>query len=665
MPVMSGWQRARTVFEAALTLILLFLGSLIFNAASNTDRWPGHLDLIRRYPWWAFALLLAVGVTAEILLRKPFRRGQQPDHRVVFALPPRYPWFVGRAELLKLIHSVLTRRSVSTVHALVGMAGAGKTQLAVEYAHRRAGYYDVVAFFHAAQAEQLPGQFAALAATLDLDADSDLATTVARVHAELPRRGRWLLIFDNAEDPGHLLPYCPGTPGAILVTSRWGSWVGRGDVVEVDVFSRTESTDLLALRIPGVTSQVADGIAEALGDHPLALEQAASFVGTSEPTPATYLERLQHDLEPALSQGTVSDRPGVTVVTLWRMSAQRLAARDPAALRLANLLAAMAPEPLPIDYLAPADSLHHVVELGVVRREGDAVVMHRLTRAAIRGDMSVEELREANDIAVRILASRLPSQIHRTPQDWPEWARMLPHVLAVTDNTSERGHQLTLLGRAGLYLQQLGDAEHALVLMRRAVQVAEDLHGKDHETVGYQLNHLGDALREFGDPAAARPVLERAVALAEGSREPDFRALAVRLSNLGLVMRRLREYDVAEALLRRALALAEREFGELHPETGVRFSALGLILRDRGDLEGARLMLERALAIAVDSQGPHHPRVATRLHHLANVHRDLGDHDKGIRLLQRSVAISEAIYGPDHRRTRIKREQLASWAAQA
>ena len=58
-------------------------------------------------------------------------------------VPPRLPDFVGRQAWLTGVHSALaeSRRTVVTVQ---GMLGIGKTQLAVEYAHRYAREYDLV-----------------------------------------------------------------------------------------------------------------------------------------------------------------------------------------------------------------------------------------------------------------------------------------------------------------------------------------------------------------------------------------------------------------------------------------------------------------------------------------------------------------------------------------
>src|SRR5688572_27997430 len=50
----------RTLAGAVAGLLVLFVGSLAFNAASGQSRWPGPLDLVRVHPWVVLLVLIPI-----------------------------------------------------------------------------------------------------------------------------------------------------------------------------------------------------------------------------------------------------------------------------------------------------------------------------------------------------------------------------------------------------------------------------------------------------------------------------------------------------------------------------------------------------------------------------------------------------------------------------
>src|SRR3712207_741580 len=128
----------------------------------------------------------------------PFPRGDPlPGDRPGFAgalpavwrVPPRNPRFTGRdgmlTELRRRLHA---DEGTLVVQALYGLGGVGKTQLALEYAHRFAADYDLVWWLDAEQPVLIPEQLSALAARLDVARGPTVTVTVDRLLAELARR---------------------------------------------------------------------------------------------------------------------------------------------------------------------------------------------------------------------------------------------------------------------------------------------------------------------------------------------------------------------------------------------------------------------------------------------------------------------------------------------
>ena len=590
----------------------------------------------------------------------------------VFTVPNRNPHFTGRATELDTIHASLGAGTAMTVQAVHGLGGVGKTQLVIEYAHRHATDYDLVWWVNAEQPTLLTSQFAALAEPLDLPADPDPDAAVRAVCAELRRRARWLLIFDNTEDLAHLRPMLPGGAGHVLVTTRRGGFGYLGPVLDLDVLPRLDAVALLLRRAPAITDEQADALAELLGDLPLALEQAVAYLDQTQLPPTEYLQLLTTRAADLHGRGRVADHQH-TIATLWSLSLDQLRATHPAAVQLLALCAWLAPEPIPLDLfithpdqlpaplseiaadpLAFADTVGALADYSLARRTDTGLVLHRLVQAVLRHPAPHQpDDPHPLPAVLDLLHTDLPAEIISAPENWPRWRQLLPHVLAATghhDDAHPTAADTTawLLDRAATYQQTHGQPATARPLFERALHIRETAYGPDHREVAASLNSLARALRNLGEPATARPLLERALHLYETAYGPDHPHVATSLNSLARALRDLGEPATARPLFERALHIRETVYGPDHPEVATGLNSLAWALLDLGEPATARPLFERALHIRETAYGPDHPEVATGLNSLAWALRDLGEPATARPLLERALHLYETVYGPDH-----------------
>jgi tetratricopeptide (TPR) repeat protein len=212
---------------------------------------------------------------------------------------------------------------------------------------------------------------------------------------------------------------------------------------------------------------------------------------------------------------------------------------------------------------------------------------------------------------------------------------------------------------AGMYLDtdQLGVAE---ALYRRALEIAERVHGPQHPDVARCLSGLARMLTLTGRLKEAEALSRGALAIEEKSVGRSHPEVAAELNNLATVLRTAGRLDEAEPLYRRALMIDERCLGPDHPSVATDLNNLAVLLHAMKRLEEAEALQRRALAIDERALGLDHPVVATDLANLASVLRDAGRPAEAEPLARRALAIDERIYGPDHPSVARDRDLLAS-----
>ena len=332
------------------------------------------------------------------------------DTLVVGEIPAEPPGFVDRTELADLAR-LLGERGRAVVgaggRAVVGAGGRGVGKTALAAAYARTAIADpagprVVVWVSGENTLALTTGLAALAHRANLTLDGETGEqTAARARDYLTGLGApSLLVIDNAEHPDRVRPWLPATRTCqVLLTSTDQTFTALATGVPVGTYPRTQSIAYLNERTGIHDPDGADQLAEALGDLPLALAQAAAVITTRHLTYPRYLTRLTATTltlalppEPGYPRGLtaaihLSTQTATAPHPPARVVADLLSVLDPNGVTrtlLTTLLTAWPGEDLTEDDVDQAIGILAGGSLVTLTTDNSSLLMHRLVARTLR-----------------------------------------------------------------------------------------------------------------------------------------------------------------------------------------------------------------------------------------------------------------------------------------
>ena len=495
---------------------------------------------------------------------------------------------------------------------------------------------------------------------------------------------RWLLVFDDANNPAVLAGADAATPadgtgwlrpdpaGMVIVTTRirdprvWGTGVTLRELKPLDDEAGAEVLRDLAPEVADPESQEARELSRRLGGLPLALHLAGAHLGspfTRWSSFADYREALDGVELPAALTDIEEQGADIhaTVQRTWDLSLDALAAEGrPQArplLLVLSCFAAATPIPAWLIQLPPLASLlagqaedqDHQAERTALR-----VGLQGLSRTGLidisggsgpAGTFTVHPVvADANRIRLAASTGPEPMAVRETavalleaatagldparPGDWLTWRRLRPHVKAVIDVLAD-------------------DLDPAVLARLLAVSA-----------VGTE------ALLGAGRLAAAEKLAQASVAAAAFLPRDHPAALTARGYLARTMVRRGRSGD-AEAIYRELLAERLRVQGDGHLDTLATRHDLAAALGVQGRYAEAEQLYRQLLAADYRLRGPDHRETLAARYNLARMIGLQGRYAEAEELSRQVLGVQRRVLGLDHPDCLASRQNLARLAGKA
>ena len=619
-------------------------------------------------------------------------RGQSASPtRIRFGSRPKVTTgFVKREGQDELFDAILTRVEPRTV--LTGMRGSGKTQLAAAVAATcEEEGWPLVAWINAASRKELVADLYELALRIGINAPKDVPpeTIIRRFLDQLRSADAEdrLFVFDNVENLDDLRGLTPKGDGvrALITTTRHLDWDSLGwHPITVGVFERYQSITLLCQRTGDTHRDAADQIAEALGDLPVAVTQAAATAKWGGYTLSGYLERLNnHPLESSISRlegDGYPDAVGVALFMAYEQVLDQLRKEHPQQERIAipllDTLSFLAASGVPTHWLltlnndsdAVRDTLSTLKRSSILQESagGDKTIIHRLQGQVYRETYlsSQEKFSEALTYTTTVLNKVKIESLDNFEDQRQETRNLVEQIGAVTSQYHSRPLfsdpdfvallAMTIGNATDLRMPQL-----ALPLTESVTQACNAL-GPNHPHTLASRNNLANTYQEAGRLDEAITLHEQNLKNLEDLLGPDHPDTLASRNNLANTYQEAGRLDEAITLHEQNLKDRTRILGPNHPHTLTTRGNLASVYQNTGRIDEAITLHEQNLKNFEDLLGSDHPDTLASRNNLASVYQDAGRIDDALTLYEQNLEGCTHILGPHHPHTLQARNNLAS-----
>jgi tetratricopeptide (TPR) repeat protein len=529
--------------------------------------------------------------------------------------------FVGReSQLAELEAKLFSNEQTTTILAILGPGGTGKSQLALEIAHRTKQNKKNCSVFwiDASDKDSLYQSYAGVAQKLRVpgwdDNQEDMKQTIKHCVAEMNTR-QCMLIFDNADttlrsggsstaEAADLEDFLPQSTLCSVIFTTTNRNIAEAlapqNIVQLQELTPDGAQKMLQTRLSTPLSDTeqheAEHLLKVLSYLPLAVVQAAACMNARGMTLQEYrleLDRIQSQLdkleEPAIehsgdsSEGKKqdSDMRGPVAATLF-LSINHIVDDHTLAAGFLWLAACVDRKDISLDLLEAATSQAKEDAIKVLdsyalvtRRPADSALdIHRLVHQALRKQLQAEGwLTQWTQHTITQLLRVFPDGDHRNRS---RWRRLLQHVqYALSHNlANDDEERLRLAWRCSTALWSDGRHKESEELEAQVMQISKRVLSDEHPDTLTSMGNLALTYRHQGRWKEAEELGVQVLQITKRVLGDEHPNTLTSMSNLAFTLRSQARYEEALVLMEKCFQSRQKALGEQHPDTQKSFGHL-------------------------------------------------------------------------------------------
>jgi tetratricopeptide (TPR) repeat protein len=594
----------------------------------------------------------------------------------VWSIPFQHSqYFCGReTQLLKLKKKFSSKQRLLKVQILYGLSGVGKTRLATEYAYRYINDYSLVWWIDAESQESILFDLIQLTERLKLPTMGkvDQKTIIDSLQVFLSKQTGWLLIFDNADKNEVIQDFLNiQSDGHILITSRNPDWKDFSEPMLVPVLKNSDSKELLRKITEIENNDSSDELTKVLGNLPLILEQAGTFIKENRITYSQYLDLwLSQHHKFSSSKSSDITKQTIKMSTTWEITINQIKKFHPASIDFLNLCAFFSSHDIP--YGLFVKGVQHLPEnLSIIISDdmnfkGIIDSLYRYSLIDVRTDsisihpflqlMTKERLDDDNnrywiEVAIDVMKENFIYNKNNV-ESWEWSSRLLPHVMILLNHADSLGIVTASLGdllnHIGSFLIIRCEFQKAKVILNLALSIIEEVHGSDHPETANVICNLGRVYRNLAEFSKSKEFFERALEIDKAAHGLNHPNVGRDIDNLGIILWELNDLEGAQKHFEQSMEINKVVYGSNHPNIVKNYNNIGLIFFARGNNQEALSYYMKALEICQGIYHEKHPNLIALYTNIGIVSKNIGELIKSQSYLKHALEIAEEVYGYYH-----------------